>query len=144
MKKVFWFILVCTAMAVFFYAVLSATDRFVYARLDALGVLPRDPGVTELYFADHEYLPHAASAYEPLEFSFVIHNGTHDKTRYPYVVRLVTSEMTTVLDLGERSVLPQGFSTTTIAFTPKTNIAGRVEVELLEQRQSIHFLLSNE
>lgn len=145
MKKVFWLTILFTAMAVFFYVIFSSGEvrGFFRTELNMFNVLPKEEHFTELYFNDHLSLPHEVRAGEDISFTFIVHNVEGKNMLYPYRTYMVTQHGTTTIEDGTRITLSGGYATTSETFVTSPNFGnGIIYVELPEQNQVIHFLIT--
>jgi hypothetical protein len=118
----------------------------LYAQMDSLKLLPREKGVTELYFDDFNQLsvrlPRRINTRTRVSFTFAVHNAQNTAIEIPYEVQVITDGTTItfergtlMLDEGEVEIIP----VTYIFKLPHTK--AKFVVLLPESNQAIHFFV---
>lgn len=97
----------------------------------------RPEPLTELYFTDPAKLPTSYTSQQSVKVSFTIHNLEHTDTWYRYSVHVKGSEE------KSKNLLVKAGDYTAVTAEVKLGGTGRqqVTVELLDQKESIHFWL---
>lgn len=118
-------------------------------------LLPEPETLTELYFEDHLKLPNKLISGKSYNFRFTIHNLEYKEMEYRYQVTVTgygfqtlgkTEEPVTIAN-GEKTLKQDEYATIPVEFTlPKKITADRmkIEVNLIDFNQPIHFWLENE
>ena len=117
----------------------------VYAKLDALKLIPRPERFTELYFNDHINLPKYIQKGEKISFSFVIHNLEGGNRQYPYAVYFKSLDGQ-ITNIEKKVVVLRDEEYKTINESYTSALAdnnGGIYVELQNPQQGIDFLLAD-
>lgn len=118
----------------------------IYKQLDNLHLIPRQEHFTELYFNNHTNLPKKPAIKETITFSFAIHNLEGKDKEYPYAVYSKNDKYGTI-NIDQRAVLVKDNEEKIITekYTSNSNTDKEtIFVELIDQRQEIHFALTKE
>lgn len=116
----------------------------VYEQLNKFGLMPEPERFTELYFDDYDNLPKKIIDNKTISFSFTVHNLEGMDKEYPYVIYTKKNHGETVLDIKTVSVKNNEYKTVTESYTfNEFSTEEIVFIELIEQDQKIHFLLTN-
>lgn len=94
---------------------------------------------TELYFEDHNNLPHIIKQYWEYSFTFTVHNLENKDSNYPYEVYLQRDSQKTLIETGELNINKDDRKSVNVIFGPLQNSKAKIVVELLNRNQSISF-----
>jgi hypothetical protein len=125
------------------FALVLLKSNLVYSFANNLKLIPQTQNLTELYFDDYQKLPRSVSLGQSITFSFTIHNLENQDKDYPYLVYLNLDSNSRVIHRGVVH-LKNGETrslTQSVAFNSPLQFS-KVIVELPDQNQNIHFLIS--
>jgi uncharacterized membrane protein len=119
----------------------SAIDR----QLHSWKLLPQPERLTELYFTHPNSLPTKYTPGQMQTVSFTVHNLEYQTTNYPYIIIETTQDGTQSQTLvSDHFTLAQNIYHTVNVNIPIANLGQqvKVEVELVNQNESIDYLLN--
>lgn len=134
---------ICIAILICVSAYLyKANNNQINALMKSYKLIPVPDSYTELYFTGHGLLPRAYKAKQKMYFEFTVHNLENKQMKYsPRVVAIdgskviPISQQTITLDHNQSVDIP-------ITFALEDEIEHvKIEVQIPEKRQSIHFWL---
>ncbi len=137
------FSLLGVALLVGVFILFNVNKVFIHDELIALDLLPKPEKLTELYFNNGANLPSSATANQPIQFSFVIHNLETTDYQYKYAISVNANGTRQIVDSGTVLVKNDQYYVKYEKFT-LMHVSGRqnVVVELTNKRQSIDFWIS--
>lgn len=115
----------------------------LYDVLTQKKLVPLPETFTELYFANHNQLPHLLKNNEVAHFAFTIHNEENKTVTYPYTVDYVTEDKTYLIETNYITLINNEYKTIEENFQVSSPPQrSKVVVTLRNKQQSISFWLS--
>jgi hypothetical protein len=125
----------------------SASQEWVYRKMDMLLLIPREEPFTALHFEYYDDLPNTAVSGEMIDFTFTIKNSEGIDKEYLYYIYFKDNMSQENLPVKEgKAFIKEGESATiSESYIPTRNFkTGIISVTLPEGGQAIHFIINND